>query len=76
MLSPCKDPQKSLDCIKSMRTSGNCVFSSALGFPTANEDHALIFSWATSSGGDAKMKVRCEQEIDGLGEGGRVLTWK
>lgn len=63
-----------------MRTSGNCVVSSVLAFPTTNEDHALICSWAShvaiSSSSDTVMKVRCEQKIDGLGERGWVLMWK
>lgn len=65
MLSPCKDPQKLLDCIKSMRTSGNCVVSPGLAFPTPNREQASIISWAShrtsmwpSCSGDDEMKVR------------------
>lgn len=47
MLSPCKDSQKLLDCIKSVRTSGNCVVSSVLAFPVPNRDQASIISWVS-----------------------------
>lgn len=47
MLSPRKDSQKLLDCIKSMRTSGNCVVSSVLAFPVPSRDQASIISWVS-----------------------------
>lgn len=44
MPSPCKDPQKLIDYIKSKRTSGSWVVSSALAFPTPDRDQVSIIS--------------------------------